>query len=112
MSDAVIETDSNLVQVNTEQVEAVTKPEEVEGEASDTLTDTIVPAQEPDTELMPTLAQDDEEPGSDNDTVTAKETVTVSADVSSPETMPVTTVSPTEAQKSPVIPTWQSRPLS
>src|SRR6266571_3963339 len=112
MSDALIKTDSNLVQVNTEQVEAVTKLEEIEGAASDTLTDTIVPPQEPNTELMPALAQDDGELGLRNDTVTAKETVTVSADVSSPETMPVTTASSTEAQKKPVIPTWQSRPLS
>ena len=112
MSDALIKTDSNLVQVNTEQVEAVTKLEEIEGAASDTLTDTIVPPQEPNTELMPALAQDDGELGLRNDTVTAKETVTVSADVSSPETMPVTIASSTEAQKKPVIPTWQSRPLS
>jgi hypothetical protein len=31
MSDALMKTDSSLVQINTEQVEAVTKPEEVEG---------------------------------------------------------------------------------
>jgi len=111
MSDALMKTDSNLVQVDTEQVEAMTKPEEVEGATSDTLTDTIVPAQEPDTEMVSALAQDDGEPGSGNGTVAAKETATVPAGVST-GTMPIAAVVSTEAHKKTVIDTWQPRSLS
>jgi Protein of unknown function (DUF4012) len=111
MSDALMKTDSSLVQINTEQVEAVTKPEEVEGATSDTLTDTIVPTQEPDTEMVSALAQDDGEPGLGNGAVAEKETATVPADEST-ETMPIEAVATTEAHKKPVIDTWQPRSLS
>src|SRR5947199_10846503 len=111
MSDALMKTDSNLVQVDTEQVEAMTKLEAVEGATSATLTDTIVPAQEPDAEMVSVLAQDDGEPGSGNGAVAAKGTATVPAGVST-ETMPVAAVAATEAHKKPVIATWQPRSLS
>ena len=107
MSDALMKTDSNLVDI--EQIEAMTKLEEVEGATSDTFTDTIVPVQEPDTEMVSALAQDDGEPGSGNGTVAAKEMATVPAGVST-ETMLIAAVASPEAHKKPVI--WQPRSLS